>query len=39
MTVHGMGMQQHEHSPQSTHGVPAGLVVVVVTDDSFMSGE
>ena len=37
MTVHGMGMQQQEHSPQSMHGVPAGLVVVVIADDGFMS--
>lgn len=36
ITVQGIGMQQHEHSPQSIHGVPAGFVVEVIEGEGFM---
>lgn len=29
-------MQQHEQSPQSIHGVPAGFVVDMMEEDGFM---
>lgn len=39
ITVQGIGIQQHEQSPQSIHGVPAGFVVEVMETDGFILSE